>query len=63
MTHFMLLRQIRIPALMLAEVVEDEIVTRELLPVNPAGPGLLKLNTAGDSPSNGDQRRQTPAWN
>ena len=33
---------------MLFEILEDEIVTRELLPVNPAGAGLLKVNTAGD---------------
>ncbi|CAK9025215.1 unnamed protein product [Durusdinium trenchii] len=46
---FNLSATVLIPALMLAEVVEDEIVTRELLPVNPAGPGLLKLNTAGDN--------------
>lgn len=38
----------RIPTLMLFEILEDEIVTRELLPVNPAGAGLLKVNTAGD---------------
>ena len=37
----------RIPVLMLAEIFEDEIVTRELLPVNPAGAGLLKVNVAG----------------
>ncbi|CAK9102685.1 unnamed protein product [Durusdinium trenchii] len=38
-----------IPTLMLFEILEDEIVTRELLPVNPAGAGLLKVNTAGDN--------------
>lgn len=40
---------ILIPVLMLAEIFEDEIVTRELLPVNPAGAGLLKVNVAGDN--------------
>ena len=31
--------------------MEDEIVCREILPVNPAGPGLLKVNLQGE---NGD---------
>jgi len=31
------------------EIIEDEIVTKELLPVNPAGPGLLKMNGDGDN--------------
>lgn len=38
-------------SLLFTEVVEDEIVCRELLPVNPAGPGLLKVNLQGE---NGD---------
>lgn len=35
--------------LLVGEVIEDEVVTRELLPVNPAGPGLLKVNANGDN--------------
>eukprot|EP00434_Breviolum_minutum_P042720 symbB.v1.2.038039.t1/scaffold5791.1/size23574/1 len=38
-------------SLLLTELVEDEIVCREILPVNPAGPGLLKVNLQGE---NGD---------
>ena len=37
----------RIPVLLTAEFIEDHIVTNELLPINPAGPGLLKINAAG----------------
>ena len=40
---------ILIPSILLAEILEDEIVTRGLLPVNPAGPGLLKANVTGDN--------------
>lgn len=35
--------------LLAAEFVEDQVVTNELLPVNPAGPGLLKMNANGDN--------------
>ena len=38
-----------IPTLLLAEILEDEIVTREWLPMNPVGPGLLKVNVNGDN--------------
>ena len=35
--------------LLAAEFVEDQVVTNELLPVNPAGPGLLKMKANGDN--------------
>ena len=35
--------------LLVGEFIEDEVVTREWLPVNPAGPGLLKMNAGGDN--------------
>lgn len=46
---FNLSATIMIPILLLAELVEDEIVVNEWLPVNPAGPGLLKVNSQGDN--------------
>lgn len=46
---FNLSATILIPVLMLAEILEDETVTREWLPVNPAGPGLLKVNARGNN--------------
>ena len=42
---------LQIVGALVEEVLEDEIVTRELLPVNPAGPGFLKVNLQG---KNGD---------
>eukprot|EP00435_Cladocopium_sp_Y103_P058001 s424_g20.t1 len=36
-------------SLLAGEFIEDQIVTNELLPVNPAGPGLLKMNANGDN--------------
>ena len=41
------IRRLRLGVSVLSEIIEDEIVTRELLPVNPAGPGLLRANMAG----------------
>ncbi|CAK9030011.1 unnamed protein product [Durusdinium trenchii] len=46
---FNLSATILIPVLLTAEFIEDHIVTNELLPINPAGPGLLKINAAGDN--------------
>ena len=31
------------------EFIEDLVVTHEMLPINPAGPGLLKVNAEGDN--------------
>lgn len=46
---FNLSATILIPTLLLLETIEDEIVTWEWLPVNPVGPGLFKVNAAGDN--------------